>query len=356
MIKVAIDIGPLETGHAVRGVGAYTKSLVEAFGKLKIKNEKLKIDAFNFKTQNSKLKTQNYDLIHYPHFDLFFLTLPWRKPIKTIVTIHDVIPLVFPKHYPSGIRGKIKFLIQKSSLKSASAVITDSQNSKRDIVEYLGFPEEKIYVVSLAPSGVFKPEKSTSLLHRIKVKYKLPEEFILYVGDVNWNKNIPGLLRAFYKLKTPSQKLKLVFVGKAFLDESLPEVCEILQLIKVLKLEDRVIRLGWIPEEDLVKIYNLAQVYCQPSFYEGFGLPVLEAMACGCPVVASKTSSLPEICGEGALMVNPNKTEKMVEALERAIVNTKARDALIRKGFEQVKKFSWEKTAKETMDVYKKVA
>jgi len=372
-VKVAIDISPLKSSHAVRGVGSYTKNLVEALeqeGKRpacrrgRVKEQELKIDFIDFRDQQyNNLAIKQFDIVHYPFFDLFFLTLPLKKITKTIVTIHDVIPLVFPEHYPPGIKGKLKFQIQKFSLQGTSAVITDSENSKKDIVKYLSYPEEKIHVVYLAPGKEFKKlsrEAGSCSAGEIRRKYNLPEKFVLYVGDVNWNKNIQGLIRAFAQLQQTTDNIGysigLVLVGKAFKDEGLEETKEILQLIKKLGLEERILRLGWVSEEDLVKIYNLAIVYCQPSFYEGFGLPVLEAMACGCPTVVAKTSSLPEICEEAAIMVNPENIDDIAKGLDKVIGDQKICDTIIKKGLDQAKKFSWEKTAKETINVYRKVA
>ena len=257
--------------------------------------------------------------------------------------------MIFPEHFPPGIRGNLKFQIQKFSLKNTKAIITDSENSKKDLFKYLNYPKNKIHVVPLAPAEEFKELKIENYKLKIKQKYQLPEKFILYVGDVNYNKNIPGLIKALSGLK---EKMSLVLVGKAFKDENLKETREILQLINSLKLEKKVLRLGWIPDKDLVAVYNLASVYCQPSFYEGFGLPVLEAMACGCPVVAAKTSSLSEICGSAAVMVDPNDINDMIRGLGEAI---NKREELIKKGLLQAKKFSWQKTAQQTYEVYQKV-
>ena len=185
----------------------------------------------------------------------------------------------------------------------------------------------------------------------------------MYVGDVNYNKNIIGFIKAFKKLNTSdgdrpslrghdSSEVRLVLIGKAFTDENLKETKEIIRLINSLKLSKKVIRLGWVPDKDLVALYNLASVYCQPSFYEGFGLSVLEAMACGCPVVAAKTSSLPEICGQAAIMVDPYNLDDMIKGLKKALVKQKE---LRDKGFQQVKKFSWGKTAQQTYEIYQKV-
>jgi len=347
-MKVAIDILPLQTSHQYRGIGAYTRNLVDALQSIKLPNFSLQL------IKQGKIP-QDCNLVHYPYFDLFWLTLPLRKVLPTVVTIHDVIPLVFPDKFPKGIKGWLKFQPQRFSLKSVSAVITDSQNSKKDISQYLEIPREKIFVVPLAPNKEFKPVKSTKLVNSIKVKYSLPDEFILYVGDVNWNKNVEGLIKAMSNVKCQMSNVKLVLVGKAFEDKNLKETRLILQLIKELNLIDQTKILGWVPREDLVAICNLATVYCQPSFYEGFGLPVLEAMACGCPVVVANTSSLSEICGNAAVMVNPQEVNEMGKELVRVIVDGELRRKLIEKGIEQIKKFSWKKVAEQTVEVYQKV-
>ena len=348
-MKVAIDISPLKSIHKFRGVGNYTRHLVEALQRVDKKNEYLLI------TDCQSLTRLKPDLVHYPYFDLFWLTLPFKKPYPTLVTVHDLTPLVFPHKFPKGIRGWLKYQIQRQSLRGAKAIITDSRNSKRDIVKFIGFPEKKIYIIHLAADKKFRKLKTRNLM-LIKKKYNLPEKFILYVGDVNWNKNVPGLIKAFSHFNPPAggqaSSLKLVLVGKAFENKDLPETKTILQLIESLGLINQTRILGYVPGEDLVALYNLATVYCQPSFYEGFGLPVLEAMACGTPVVAANTSSLPEICSEAAIMVNPYDINDIAEGIGKVIGDKIIRDRLVKKGLVQAKKFSWEKTAKETIKVY----
>ncbi|MCJ7804127.1 glycosyltransferase, partial [Patescibacteria group bacterium] len=234
-MKVAIDVSPLKNDNRYRGVGIYTKQLVKSL-------QSLNISGFSCQLIENKAMAEDSDLIHFPFFDPFFLTLPLKKTKPTIVTIHDVIPLIFPKHFPLGLRGSLKFQAQRFSLKSVRGVITDSQNSKKDIIKYLNFPQEKIYVVPLAPSENFKVMENQSIFNEVRKKYHLPEKFVLYVGDVNYNKNIPGLIRAFARIE---KNLKLILVGKAFEDESLKETKEIIQLINSLKLSKKVIRLGW---------------------------------------------------------------------------------------------------------------
>lgn len=345
-MKVAIDVSPLKTGHKFRGIGIYTENLIE--GLKEIKNQD-----FDFTLIENSQIPFDCDLIHYPYFDFFFLTLPLKKEKPTVVTIHDTIPLVFPEHYPAGLKGKLKLQIQKFSLKNVRGVITDSENSKNDILKYLNYPKEKIYVIPLAPGKEFKKINDKNLLVKTKKKYELPDDFVLYVGDVNYNKNIFGLIKAFKQIE---HKTKLVLVGKAFQNEDLKETQRIVQLVKSLKLENDIIRLGWIPQEDLVGIYNLATVYCQPSFYEGFGLPVLEAMACGCPVVAADNSSLKEVCGQAAIMVQADNINSIAEGIKKVIGDKAIRDTLRKNGLEWVKNFSWKKTAQKTYEVYKKVA
>jgi len=345
-MKIAIDVSPLKTGHKFRGIGVYTENLIKGLEKIKNKD-------FDFILVEDKKIPFNADLVHYPYFDFFFLTLPIKKGKPTIVTIHDTIPLVFPEHYPAGYKGNLKLFAQKLSLKNVKAVITDSENSKKDIFNYLNYPKEKIYVVPLAPGEEFKKINDKNLLAKTKKKYDLPDNFVLYVGDVNYNKNIPGLIKAFASIK--DQNLKLVLVGKAFVNKEVKETQEILQLVKSLGLEKNIIFLGWVSSEELVAIYNQATIYCQPSFYEGFGLPLLEAMACSCPVIASDNSSLGEVCGSAAIMVKADTIYSIAEGIKLLINNKAKREELSKKGLEWVENFSWEKTAQKTHEVYKKV-
>lgn len=344
MIKVGIDNSPLNNQNAFRGVGRYTKNLIEEIEK------KQGIEVVIGKWKDIQ---ENVDLIHFPYFDLFFHTLPIIKKKKTVVTIHDCIPLVFPECYPSGIKGKISFFLQKISLKTVDGVITDSESSKKDIVKFLDYPEEKIDVVYLAADPRYKNIKMEEKKKaEIRKKYGLNEKFGLYVNDVNYNKNLPGLIKAFNEVK---DNLQLVLVGKAFENQNLPEIKNILGLIDTLKLNDKIKILGFVPDEDLIFLYNMTEVYCQPSFYEGFGLQILEAMACGSPVVTGNVSSMPEVSGDAGILVNPNDVRDIAEGINKVISNPAFRSKMIKLGFDQAKKFSWVKTAEETIKCYEKV-
>ena len=184
----------------------------------------------------------------------------------------------------------------------------------------------------------------------------------MYVGDLNWNKNVKGLIQAFKKLKVKSSKLKvtvknlkLVLVGEALVNPELPEAKKVKRLIEELQLKGDILLLGFVPNRDLVAIYNLATLYVQPSFYEGFGLPVLEAMSCGCPVLSSNQASLPEVGERAVEYFNPYKKKELVEKLFFLLSNKEKLKELSIKGLKQAKKFFWKKTALETKKIYEKV-
>lgn len=322
-MKIAINTLPLSTGHKNRGIGIYTKNLIENLKKFDNKNQYVFFE--------NKL-TYPVDIVHYPFFDPFFLTLPIIKRRPTIVTIHDLTPIIFSKYYPRGIRGEIKWMIQKFSLKNSAHIITDSQNSKKDIVKILRINPNKVSVVYLAVSGNYRNLEKGSWVSEIKNKYNLKNNFVLYVGDVNYNKNLPNLYKAFESLS--SENLDLVLVGSAKFEAPFWAKS-----------------LGFVSEEDLAKLYNLAGVLCLPSLYEGFGLPVLEALSCGCQIVTSNNSSLPEIGGEAVFYCNPQNTQDIASKIRDAINSPKKISTLL----SQARKFSWEKTVKETVEVYEKI-
>lgn len=352
-MKVGINVTPLYSGHKLRGIGYYTKNLLNY-----LKQEK-DIEVLEF-TKLSEAK--NVELIHYPWFDFYFHTLPIIKSVPTVVTIHDVIPLMFPKYHPVGFRGKINFHLQKLALGNCKFIITDSQVSKKDIMNNLKISGKNIMVVPLAADPRFKSLKDSEL-SRTKSKYNLPEEFLLFAGDANWSKNLPFLIEGFKQLiRIPQFKeIKLILIGGVFLKNveniNHPELESLKQLnrkIKEYKLENQIIRPGNIEDDELVAFYNLATVYIQPSLYEGFGLPVLEAFACGTPVVSSNAGSLSEVGGKAALYFKPTDQNQLISLLSQLLEDKSLRYKLAKLGLEQVSKFSWEKTTAQTIEVYKR--
>lgn len=342
-MRVALNTSSLVSGHKTRGIGFYTKYLIEH-----LKQQKdIQVEEFCFLNEVTKA-----DVVHYPSFDFFFKTLGVSSKYPTVVTIHDVTPLVFPQHYPPGIKGRIRFLFQKKTVQRAQAIITDSEASKKDIEKYLGVKKDKIFVTYLAPAKHFKKLHDKKLFDVIRKKYNLPNTFFLFTGNVNWNKNLINMTQACIE-----EEKDLVLVGGSFdssdnLDH--PEMKSYKEFLKRYKNNSLVHTFGFVPNEDLVVIMNMATALLLPSFYEGFGLTILEAQACGTPVITSKTSSMPEVAGEAALFVDPYKVGSIRGAIQY-LSSSDIKDDLIEKGYENVKRFSWDKCAKETIDVYKKV-
>lgn len=354
-MKIAFNITPLKNAHKGRGIGYYTQYLLNVLKQ----DQTLKIQEF---TNIAEIK--DADVIHYPWFDFFFHSLSLKRPIPTVVTVHDVIPLKFAKHYPLGIKGKFNLFLQKLALKSCKVVIADSQASKNDITGYLKIPAAKIEVIYLAADSQFRTLPDAELLF-IKRKYKLPDRFLLYVGDANWTKNLPFLIKGFNEiLKTEkSNNFNLCLVGEVFLKKvdtiehpELESLKQVSNLIRQYNLEDKIIKLGKVENEDLAAIFNLATLYIQPSIYEGFGLPILQSFACGLPVLSSNRGSLPEVGGNAAVYFDPEDLYQFKSLAQELLRNKSLREKLQKSGFKQVEKFSWAKVKDETKQVYKKAA
>lgn len=345
MATILIDTTPLSGGHAIRGVGTYTRLLIEA-----LRHES------NFEIHLSgqqTLKTKP-DIIHYPFFDLFFPTLPMLRPAKTVVTIHDVIPLLFPEFYPVGKRGKIAFYRQKLLLKTVDAIITDSATSKEDIMRELDIAEKNITVIPLAANPAITTP-TEQIIRRVKRDLKLPKQYVLYVGDINYNKNVPQLIKA---MKLLPEKLHLVLVGKNFFPQEIPEWRWIEAQIALSDVADRVHMITTVQADDteaMSAIYSEAIAYVQPSLYEGFGLPVLEAMQCNVPVIASNRSSLPEVGGEVIQLTEPTADAFASAILEVLDWSMSKREQVLRKQRQWVKHFSWQQTAELTAQVYQQL-
>lgn len=336
MAKILLDTSKLNPLNKNRGIGTYARYLSQYLPKATKKHQIILTAS----------QPQSVDLIHYPYFDLFFHTLPVQKQIKQIVTVHDLIPLKFPQHFKPGIKGKLKQLLQVHALKTAAAIITDSQASKSDICSLLKIAAQKVHVIPLAAADEFKPQQTSP-----PIAFSNP--YLLYVGDVNYNKNLKSLITAFSKIK--NKNVQLVLVSSAW-NQPIEPIQQLNQLIQKLNLSSRITTIAYsLKTAQLASLYSHAKAYIQPSLYEGFGLPLLEAMACGTPVVSSNTSSLPEVAGSAAIQVNPTVkglTQGMNQVLSLA---PSTRQYLIKKGLNQAQKFSWVKTARDTIRVYEQV-
>jgi glycosyltransferase involved in cell wall biosynthesis len=340
-IKVTIVDKGINKIDSLRGIGVHTNELLK---ELKL------IDELDVKV-NSNDKEKS-DIYHYPKFNPYVVNLPFSKRGKIVLTIHDLIPLIYKNNYPSGLRGKFKFLLNKLLLNNVDKIITISNTSKKDIIRILNINHNKISVTYLAAKENFKKIIEEEKLVAVTKKYNLPKKFVLYVGDVNYNKNLFILAKACKKINIP-----LVIIGKQAAELNIPnnnvENKPFIDFIKEFGKDKDIIRLGFVDDENIASVYNLATVYCQPSLYEGFSLPILEALNCGVPVVASKIQTHEEIFGDSVLYFDKNDYLDLAEKLNKVINDNNLRNELIEKGFQAIKKYSWKKTAKETLSVYK---
>jgi len=277
----------------------------------------------------------------FPDLDIFH-TSNWAFPstqAKLVTTIHDLTFLKFPDSHTSYLRAVHKRHLKKVK-KHADAIIAVSQSTKKDLIDY-GFDASKIKVVYEAASPIFKPQTNLTKIKAVKEKYNIKNKYILSVGTQEPRKNLHRLIKAFSLLTEQNPKLQLVIVGKfGWGDQIRPR--------------SNVKLLGFVSDEDLALLYSAAKFFVYPSLYEGFGLPVLEAMACGCPVITSNTSSLPEVGGSVALYVNPKKTHDIFKAMQMLIKASPSKLKTIKqKSLDKAKQFSWHKTAKQTLKIYK---
>jgi glycosyltransferase involved in cell wall biosynthesis len=240
-------------------------------------------------------KMVEMDLFFGPNFRGFF-----TEKLKTVITIHDMSYEYFPDSIGKKLLAHLKKELPRTT-KQASLMVADSQNTKMDIMEFLEVPGEKVRVIYPGVDETFQPVKDSGMMKRVRKTYGLPEKFILYVGAIQPRKNIIGLIQAYSILsKEPDFGHDLVIAGGVDWKND-----EIHRLVNELGLRDKIRFPGYITSSDLPTVYNLAEAFVFPSFYEGFGLPVLEAMACGIPVVTSNVSSVPEVAGDAAVLINP---------------------------------------------------
>jgi len=344
--KIAIDVSPLSNGNSQRGVGYYTRNLIDALQTEIKSNPDYQDFSIKLVTDKSELLT-GFDLIHYPYFDPFFLTLPTTKT-PYVVSVHDLIPLQLKKLYPTGIKGAIKWLIQKYRVKKAKYLITISHTSKYILHDILGYPKDKIFNTYLAADPNYKVITNKKILLKVKEKYQLPNKFVLYLGDVNLNKNVPRLAQACAKLK-----ISLIIAGSSAVKE-VPQHPWTKDIIWVQQHQSKYLKsIGFVDDADKPAVYNLATVYCQPSLAEGFGLPLLEAMQCGTPTCFAVDTAQAEISDYSGLSFDPYSVNDIAQKIKKIITDKKLSAELKVKGLNRAKYFSWKQCALSTLAVYR---
>ena len=369
-----VGISGLFLGRLDTGSGQYLIHLLRALGSLGTGDEYLLLglggwatgglpvralkDPFGGRSENlAKLwfeqlslpragRAMRLDVLHVPYF-----APPLWKPCPVVVTVHDLIPLILPDYRRSALVQAYTRLAATAA-RRADLILTDSEASRRDALRLLRVPAQGVRTVYLAADPAFRPPDAGAV-EAVRRKYGLTEQYVLYLGGFDRRKNVVGLVRAFAQLpRHLRERCQLAIAGRlpprdtAFMPDPRPVARE-------MGVEENVIFLGWVPEEEKPSLYGGAVCLAFPSFYEGFGLPSLEAMACGTPVVASSAGSLPEIVGGGGLLVNPEDEVAVAEALARLLGDAKERRLLGERALEQASHFTWERTARETLAAYR---
>lgn len=288
-------------------------------------------------------------VLHKHRFDVFFqpnFLLPFmcsRMTTKYVITIHDLIPQVMPQYRETIYRTYLNAVLPGSINKSQS-IITVSESSKRDIVRLYGTPSEKITVVYEASDDKFRLRKiSPDAKREMTSRYRLPDQFILHVGAIENRKNIAGIVKMGDILQKAGRNIRIVLIGKAGYGSG--------PILKDIRTRNNILYLGHVREDDLPYLYNLATIFLFPSLYEGFGLPPLEAMQSGIPVLASNTSALPEIIGDGGILHNPQDYRGFAENIMRLLDDKDLYLRTRRKALAQARKFSWKKTTEKIVKI-----
>jgi len=372
-LRVGIDARPLSIN--VTGVGLNIINLVNYLTTqddiecvlfsdkdLKYKfSSDLKIKIIIFSARRRFIWEQLYlpKHIFQQRIDLYHATWNYGIPVRlncpALLTIHDLIPLILPGYF-SSLKEK---LIYKSvylasiifSAHKAKKIIADSENSKNDIVRLLKVARKKIEVIPIGFNPIYRPIKDARLIEECKIKYGIKGDYIIYVGGFDNRKNIGGLLKAFRLLKDlVRDDLQLVITGEwNFLYPKTKQVALELQI------ENDTIFTDYVPDEDMPILISGAKMLVYPSFYEGFGLPPLEAMACGTPVITSNVSSLPEVVGDAGILIDPYSIDEITQAMLKLLKDNLLRERLIKKGLERSTNFSWQENARKTLAIYREV-
>jgi glycosyltransferase involved in cell wall biosynthesis len=292
------------------------------------------------------LRRERVDLFHAPHY-----VLPPLTPCKAVVTIHDCIHLRFPQYLPNRLgyayaRGSLWVATHRSN-----RIMTVSEASKRDILEYFHVPSQKIDVIYNGIDERFLEPPAEDDVLRVRERYQLDDPFVLYAGNVKPHKNLERLIEAFQLFRRGEfEHVKLVIIG-----DEIAKYAALRHAVHRYKLHKHVRLFGFVPHRTLAILYRLAAVFVFPSLYEGFGLPPLEAMASGTPVITSNVSSLPEVVGDAAVLIDPLKPEEIAAAMHRVLTDSQLRQDLRERGLERARHFSWERSIKRVREIYDEV-
>lgn len=367
-MKIGID-GRAANWYRGTGIGTYTYQLLNNLNKVDNDNDYLiflpESSSLNlkdnFKVEATKgavsenfwdevrvpniLSNQQMELYHVPQNGV---GLSDNIDCLKAITLHDIIPLRMPETTSDRLRKIFNEELPKI-INSCEGIITVSEFSKQDIAKEFNFPKDKIFVTHLAAEDIYRPLSKCKCKKIIEKKYGIEDDFILYVGGFSPRKNILGIINAFSLInKDVKSNVKLVITGRKGISYN-----NYKSRVDELNLGDSVIFTDFIPLEDLPIFYNASELLVYPSFYEGFGLPPLEAMACGTPVIVSNVTSLPEICHDSALMINPYDIDELSYAMERVLSDSLLKLTMVQKGLMKSSNYSWELTAKQTIEAYK---
>ena len=392
-MRIGIDIRPLQKASKHRGIGSYLRNLVEILLSIDHENDYIFYSLQNGTSLNmresyphaTKSKKWIEHTLYRPKrperlhwlWDRLFLhkalnkdninlfhaneITSWpshflAKRYKYVVTVHDMIPFIFWNSYKNTYSFDYRLALKQGLrlLKRADMIISPSEATKKDILRYVKLPPDRIKVIYEGVRNDLFPLNREEARKTIEKEFGIKSDYILYIGGADFRKNIHNLLVGFGRfLERHHTMHSLVLAGEVFERTYLSEVKAVFESIEKLRLEKHIKVLGFISDQYINYLYSGADLFVFPSLYEGFGLPVLEAMACGTPVVTSHVSSLPEIAGNAALLIDPHDVDNTANAIYNVLTDNGLRKDLIHKGLERAKQFTWEKTARETLAVYK---
>ena len=292
------------------------------------------------------LRRERPDVYHAPHY-----VLPPAVRCRSVVTIHDCIHLMFPQYLPNRAAYAYARASMWAAARRSDRILTVSEASKRDILHFFNVKPEKIVVVYNAIDEHFSATPSEEQVARIRERYQLDHKFVLYVGNIKPHKNLVRLIEAFSQLRRTHDDLKLLIIG-----DEISKLPALRRAVHRNKLHKFVRFLGYLKDDTLTVLYRLASVFVFPSLYEGFGLPPLEAMASGTPVVTSNVSSLPEVTGDAAVLVDPYDVDSISDGMRRILDDPRLAEELRIKGLKRAREFSWERSVEKTQRVYREVA